>query len=116
MSDLPGLIASVFKALQAVGQPEAQPPAAAPVPAVPIRKSVGQEFIICLEEGKKMTMLKRHLATDHQLTPQQYRQRWGLPKDYPMWHRPTPLAARTSPGRSGWAASPPHPRARSPRP
>ena len=51
---------------------------------MPIRKSVGQEFIICLEDGKKMTMLKRHLATDHQLTPQQYRQRWGLPKDYPI--------------------------------
>ena len=84
VNDLRGLIASVFKALQAVGQPEAQPPAAAPIPAVPIRKSVGQEFIICLEDGKKMTMLKRHLATDHQLTPQQYRQRWGLPKDYPI--------------------------------
>src|SRR4051795_11859817 len=84
VSDLPGLIASVFQALQAAGQPEAEPPAAAPVPAVPIRKSVGQEFLVCLEDGRKQKALKRHLATSHHLTPQEYRLRWGLPKDDPM--------------------------------
>src|SRR4051795_10280594 len=84
VSDLPGLIASVFQALQATDQPEAEPPVAAPVPAVPIRKSIGQEFLICLEDGRKQKALKRHLATSHHMTPQEYRQRWGLPKDYPM--------------------------------
>jgi predicted transcriptional regulator len=84
MSDLPGLIASVFQALRATGQAEAEKPVEASIPAVPIRKSVGQEFLICLEDGKKLKTLKRHLATYHQLTPEEYRQRWGLPRDYPM--------------------------------
>jgi predicted transcriptional regulator len=55
-----------------------------PDPAVPIAKSVTPEFIICLEDGKKMKMLKRHLKTSFKLTPEQYRERWGLPADYPM--------------------------------
>src|SRR3954463_1566178 len=84
VNDLPGLIAGVFQALQAAGQPEPEAPAEAPVPAVPIRKSVGQDYLICLEDGRKQKTLKRHLATSHHLTPQEYRQRWGLPKDYPM--------------------------------
>ena len=54
------------------------------MPAVPVRKSVTPEFIVCLEDGKKLKMLKRHLATRYNLTPAAYRQRWGLPKDYPM--------------------------------
>jgi predicted transcriptional regulator len=84
VNDLPAVIASVFQALQATDQPEAAAPAAAPVPAVPIRKSVGQDYLICLEDGRKQKTLKRHLATSHHMTPQEYRQRWGLPKDYPM--------------------------------
>ena len=82
VNDLPGLICSVFQALQATDQPEAEAPAEAPVPAVPIRKSVGQEFLVCLEDGRKQKVLKRHLATSHHMTPQQYRQRGsaqGLP-------------------------------------
>jgi MucR family transcriptional regulator, transcriptional regulator of exopolysaccharide biosynthesis len=66
------------------GQPKPAVPAEAPVPAVPIRKSVGQDYLICLEDGRKQKTLKRHLATSHHMTPQEYRQRWGLPKDYPM--------------------------------
>ena len=83
-SDLPTLIASVFQSLSAVGQAEPEKAAEAPTPAVPIKKSVQQDFIICLEDGKKLKMLKRHLATHYQMTPAEYRQRWGLAKDYPM--------------------------------
>jgi predicted transcriptional regulator len=53
-------------------------------PAVPIKKSVTPEFIICLEDGKKLKMLKRHLRTSYDMTPEQYRAKWGLPPDYPM--------------------------------
>jgi predicted transcriptional regulator len=84
VSDLPALISNVFQALRSTGQVEAEKPAEAPIPAVPIRKSVGQDFIVCLEDGKKLKMLKRHLATRYSMTPQEYRQRWGLAKDYPM--------------------------------
>lgn len=55
-----------------------------PIPAVSIKKSVTPDYIICLEDGKKFKSLKRHLATDYDLTPEQYREKWGLPKDYPM--------------------------------
>ena len=83
-SDLPALIGSVFDALRTVGTVAVETPVAALVPAVPIKKSVTPEFIICLEDGKKRKMLKRHLATHYNLTPPEYRQRWGLPNDYPM--------------------------------
>ena len=79
---LPALIRSVFATLSGVGR--AAEPVAALVPAVPIKKSVFADHIVCLEDGKKLKMLKRHLATAFQLTPQQYRERWGLPADYPM--------------------------------
>src|SRR4051794_8467813 len=71
VGDLPGLTSSVFQALQAAGQPEAAAPAAALVPAVPIRRSIGQEFLVCLEDGRKQKALKRHLATSHHMTPQE---------------------------------------------
>src|SRR5207344_2291177 len=76
--------ASVFKTLRALAQDKAEIPAAAPVPTVPIKKSIGTDFLVCLEDGKKVKMLKPHLASHHQLTPDQYRQRWGLAKTYPM--------------------------------
>jgi predicted transcriptional regulator len=79
---LPTLIRSVFTTLSGVGRTVA--PAPALVPAVPIRKSVFADHIVCLEDGKKLKMLKRHLATAFGMTPQQYRERWGLPADYPM--------------------------------
>src|SRR4051795_1576086 len=82
--DLPALIASVFEALRTVGSPAVEKPAEAPTPAVPIRKSIGSDFLICLEDGKKLKMLKRHLATRYHMTPEDYRRRWGLASDYPM--------------------------------
>jgi predicted transcriptional regulator len=83
MGDLPGLISSVFAALRTTGQAEekANEP---PTPAVPIRKSVTSDFLICLEDGKKLKMLKRHLQTRYHMSPEEYRRRWGLPQDYPM--------------------------------
>ncbi|WP_082359311.1 MucR family transcriptional regulator [Bosea sp. AAP35] len=81
--DLPDLIASVYASLSKLsGEPEA--PAAAPlVPAVPIRKSVTPQAIICLEDGKSFKSLKRHLSNNYGLTPAEYRKKWGLPSDYP---------------------------------
>src|SRR6476619_157467 len=78
-SDLPALIGSVFAALRTVGTTEASKPAETLVPAVPIKKSVMPEFIVCLEDGKQVKMLKRHLARSYNMTPVEYRQRWGLP-------------------------------------
>ncbi len=79
---LPDLIRAVYVTLIGAGQvvpvPERQ------APAVPIRKSVFADYIVCLEDGQKLKMLKRHLKTAYDLTPAQYRERWGLPPDYPM--------------------------------
>jgi len=83
-SDLVSLIASTYSALARLGQEPAPAPAAALVPAVPIRQSVTPDAIICLEDGKKFKSLKRHLNTAFGLTPEQYRVKWGLPVDYPM--------------------------------
>ncbi|QXM26011.1 MucR family transcriptional regulator [Elioraea tepida] len=82
VSDLPGLIQQVYATLAAVGKAPAQPER--PQPAVPIKKSVHPDYIICLEDGKKLKMLKRHLKTAYNMTPEQYRERWQLPPDYPM--------------------------------
>ena len=83
MGDLPGLTNTVFQALSGLDQP--QKPAAEPIqPAVPIRKSVTPEYIVCLEDGKKLKMLKRHLRSTYNMTPDEYRAKWGLPADYPM--------------------------------
>jgi len=81
---LPTLISSVFSSLSATAEPSAPRSAEAPTPAVPIKKSVGTDYIVCLEDGKKMKMLKRHLASRYDMTPGDYRRRWGLPGDYPM--------------------------------
>ena len=80
---LPALIQEVYRTLSFIESPPA-PVAQRPEPAVPIAKSITPEFIICLEDGKKMKMLKRHLKTAFNVTPDQYRERWGLPTDYPM--------------------------------
>lgn len=82
--DLPSLISSVYAALSGIERAAETPPAAKQEPAVAIRKSVHQDYLICLEDGKKLKMLKRHLATAYGLTPEQYREKWGLPLDYPM--------------------------------
>ena len=83
VAELPQLIQQVYASLSTLGQAPAPTPGR-PHPAVPIKKSVTPEFIICLEDGKKLKMLKRHLKTAFNMTPEQYRERWGLPPDYPM--------------------------------
>ena len=80
---LPPLIQSVYRSLSAAGTVEAAP-APAPIPAVPIKKSVFPDYIVCLEDGKKLKMLKRHLHTSYGMTPDAYRAKWSLPRDYPM--------------------------------
>jgi len=82
-ADLPGLITNVYGALAGLGEPEVQAEVR-PDPAVSVRASVKPDHIVCLEDGKKMKMLKRHLMSDHGMTPEQYRARWGLAADYPM--------------------------------
>jgi predicted transcriptional regulator len=81
--DVSSLIRNVFGTLASLGQERAAPEAR-PDPAVSIRSSIKRDHVVCLEDGKKMKMLKRHLMTDHGLTPDEYRARWGLPADYPM--------------------------------
>ncbi len=83
-SDLPALIGEVHGALMRVAGGAVEAPVEAPKPAVPIKKSVTPDFIICLEDGKKFKSLKRHLRTQYNMTPEQYREKWGLPADYPM--------------------------------
>ena len=81
---IPEVIHTVYASLSSLenGQPEAK--AEAPEPAVPVKKSVTPEYIVCLEDGKKLKMLKRHLRITYNMTPDEYRAKWGLPPDYPM--------------------------------
>ncbi|MBD8677300.1 MucR family transcriptional regulator [Sphingomonas sp. CFBP 13720] len=83
VADIPVLIRRVHEALNDLGSPE---PETAPraEPAVPVRSSIRPDFIVCLEDGRKLKMLKRHLMTHYNLTPDQYRAKWNLPADYPM--------------------------------
>ena len=83
-SDLPALISSVHSALSSTVQNASEPVVEELKPAVPIKKSVTNQYIICLEDGKKFKSLKRHLRTHFDLTPEEYRAKWGLPVDYPM--------------------------------
>jgi predicted transcriptional regulator len=83
-SDLPGLIHEVYSALMRVGASVSTAPAEAPKPAIPVRKSVTNDYIVCLEDGKKFKSLKRHLRTQYGLSPEEYRDKWSLPADYPM--------------------------------
>ena len=84
LADLPNLIQEVYRTLSSVGTPVAKPEPERPQPAVPVKKSITPEYLICLEDGKKLKMLKRHLQTAYNMTPDQYRERWGLSSDYPM--------------------------------
>ncbi|MGB3469746.1 MAG: MucR family transcriptional regulator [Erythrobacter sp.] len=83
VDDVPALITNVFGALAALGE-EAAPAEERPEPAVSIRASVKPDYIVCLEDGKKLKMLKRYLRTNFDMTPEEYRARWNLPSDYPM--------------------------------
>jgi predicted transcriptional regulator len=82
--DLAGLIREVHATLSALASGAPAPAAEKPQPAVPIKKSVHPDYLICLEDGKKLKMLKRHLKSVYGMTPEQYREKWGLPPDYPM--------------------------------
>jgi predicted transcriptional regulator len=82
VGELPQLIQDVYRTLSQVGNATSQPER--PQPAVPVKKSVTPDYIICLEDGKKLKMLKRHLKTAYNMTPEEYRERWNLPPDYPM--------------------------------
>ena len=81
--DVSALIRNIYGTLAGLGQ-ESAAPEARPDPAVSVRSSIKRDHIVCLEDGKKMKMLKRHLMTEHGMTPDEYRQRWGLGSDYPM--------------------------------
>jgi predicted transcriptional regulator len=83
VDQVPALISNVYGALAGLGH-AAPAPEVLPEPAVSIRASIKPDYIVCLEDGKKLKMLKRHLMTHYNLTPDQYRQRWNLPADYPM--------------------------------
>jgi predicted transcriptional regulator len=83
-AELPNLIQSVHRALSGItGAPEAAPEPLKE-PAVSVRKSITPDFLICLEDGRKFKSLKRHLRTKYNMSPEEYRAKWGLPKDYPM--------------------------------
>jgi predicted transcriptional regulator len=83
VDDLPQLVATIYQALARAGQ-SGTAAENRREPAVPVRRSVSADYIVCLEDGKKLKMLKRHLKTSYNLTPEQYRERWGLTADYPM--------------------------------
>jgi predicted transcriptional regulator len=82
-SDVPAVIAQVYESLAGLGQSQPVEPEALN-PAVPIRRSVNPEYVVCLDCGAKAKMLRRHLLTAHNLTPAEYRERWKLPTDYPL--------------------------------
>jgi predicted transcriptional regulator len=94
---IPGLIREVHQALSTVGQPPVEPPAPAPEPAVAAQKSVFADHLVCLDCGGRFKTLKRHLSADHELTPDDYRTKWGLPSSYPM------VAAEYAASRSAFA-------------
>ena len=94
MSEIPSLINQVHAALTRVSA-GAEPVSDPLKPAVPLKRSVTAEYIVCLEDGKKFKSLKRHLRTQYKMTPEQYREKWGLPPDYPMV-APNYAAARSS--------------------
>lgn len=84
-SELPNVINSIHNSLLSLSNPQASKPEPETLtPAVSVKKSVNPDYIICLEDGKKFKSLKRHLRTKYDMTPDQYRAKWGLPADYPM--------------------------------
>ncbi len=83
VNDLPQLIREIYQTMASVGSADGRM-AERPNPAVPVKKSVTPDYIVCLEDGKKLKMLKRHLKTAYDMSPEDYRERWNLPSDYPM--------------------------------
>jgi len=83
-ADLPGLIKSIHDAINGIRTGQTEVPVVVQTPAVSVRKSVNPDFLICLEDGRRFKSLKRHLRTKYDMSPEDYRAKWGLPKDYPM--------------------------------
>ena len=83
-AEIPGLISQVHAALVRVSSGRTEAPLEPAKPAVPIKKSISPDYIVCLEDGKHFKSLRRHLRTQYNMTPEQYRDKWGLPADYPM--------------------------------
>jgi predicted transcriptional regulator len=83
-AEIPNLISQIHAALQRVSNGRPETPAEPAKPAVPLKKSVTPDYIVCLEDGKRFKSLRRHLRTQYNMTPEQYRDKWGLPADYPM--------------------------------
>jgi predicted transcriptional regulator len=83
-ADLPMLLNTIYTALTQTAQGQSREPQAERVPAVPVKKSITPDYIVCLDDGKKFKSLKRHLRTTYDMSPDQYRAKWGLPSDYPM--------------------------------
>jgi predicted transcriptional regulator len=83
-SDLPRVIQQVHSAIKGISEPPVEAPAVAQRPAVPIKRSVQPDHVVCLEDGRKFKSLKRHLQARYNLSPEEYRAKWGLPTDYPM--------------------------------
>ena len=83
-ADIPGLINQVHAALTRVSSGQHELPSEPLKPAVAVKKSIAPDYIVCLEDGKKFKSLKRHLRTQYNITPEQYREKWSLPPDYPM--------------------------------
>lgn len=110
-AELPQLISAVHSALSAIGTNTSTKPEAVKEPAVPVRSSIKPDYLVCLEDGKKMKMLKRHLMVHFGLSPAEYRKKWNLPKDYPMVspnyakHR-SDLALQIGLGRGGRGRAP----------
>jgi predicted transcriptional regulator len=83
-ADIPNLIGLVYSALMRISSGPVTAPSDSLKPAVPIKRSITAEYLVCLEDGKKFKSLKRHLRTQYDMTPERYREKWGLPPDYPM--------------------------------
>jgi predicted transcriptional regulator len=83
-AELPALIEAIYGSLNKIASGTQEVPVETLVPAIAVKKSITPDFIICLEDGKKFKSLKRHLRTKYDMTPDQYRAKWGLPSDYPM--------------------------------
>ena len=83
-AEIPNLIGQVHTALKRVSGGQVAATTEPPKPVVPVKRSVTSDYIVCLEDGKKFKSLKRHLRTQYKMTPEQYREKWGLPADYPM--------------------------------
>jgi len=97
LDGLPAMIGAIHRTLTALGDPDGVHGVTDKAPAVPIKKSITPDYIVCLEDGKRLKMLKRYLRTQFKLTPDEYRKRWGLPADYPI------VAANYSKRRSDFA-------------